>query len=145
MCGVLRAAQVPSEAFEHEAFPFPRTPPGRRPFPEGRRPEGAAPHIFAVKAKPVLRGKQAVAAFFAEVADDVLNKRLQEKYYDGESIRKWLLLLEQLEGMYAVRSSLTDQSGLHMMTWVMDNPVPKDWGEFIEWVKAYDSEREMVD
>ena len=70
---------------------------------------------------------------------------LQEKYYDGESIRKWLLLLEQLEGMYAVRSSLTDQSGLHMMTWVMDNPVPKDWGEFIEWVKAYDGEREMVD
>ena len=43
MCGVLGAAQVLSEAFEHEVFPFPRTPPGRRPFPEGRRPEGAAP------------------------------------------------------------------------------------------------------
>lgn len=73
------------------------------------------------------------------------NIPLQEKYYDEESIRKWLLLLEQLEGMYAVRSSLTDQSGLHMMTWVIDNPAPKDWDEFIEWVKTYDSEREMVD
>ena len=70
---------------------------------------------------------------------------LKEKYYDKDSITKWLLLLDRLEGLYNVRSVLTDQSGWHMLQWVMDNPIPKSWDEFLIWVESYDNECEMVD
>ena len=48
-------------------------------------------------------------------------------------------------GLYNVRSGLTDQSGWHMLQWVMDNPIPKSWDEFLIWVESYDNECEMVD
>jgi hypothetical protein len=70
---------------------------------------------------------------------------LKEYYYDKDSINKWLLLLDRLEGLYNVRSGLTDQSGWHMLQWVMDNPIPKSWDEFLVWVESYDNECEMVD
>ena len=55
---------------------------------------------------------------------------LKEYYYDKDSINKWLLLLDRLESLYNIRSGLTDQSGWHMLQWVMDNPIPKSWDEF---------------
>ena len=70
---------------------------------------------------------------------------LKEYYYDKDSINKWLLLLDRLEGLYNIRSGLSDQSGWHMLQWVMDNPIPKSWDEFLIWVESYDNECEMVD
>jgi hypothetical protein len=70
---------------------------------------------------------------------------LKEYYYDKDSINKWLLLLDRLEGLYNIRSGLSDQSGWHMLQWVMDNPIPKSWDEFLVWVESYDNECEMVD
>mgnify|MGYP001292946817 FL=1 len=70
---------------------------------------------------------------------------LKEYYYNKDSINKWLLLLDRLDGLYNVRSGLTDQSGWHMLQWVMDNPIPKSWDEFLVWVESYDNECEMID
>tara|TARA_R100000152_G_C6762015_1_gene186224 strand:- start:1096 stop:1557 length:462 start_codon:yes stop_codon:yes gene_type:complete len=69
---------------------------------------------------------------------------LKENYYDSDSITKWLMLLERLDTMYSIRHSITDRVGWHMIEWVMDNPTPKEWKEFIEWVSAYDEEQEMI-
>ena len=57
---------------------------------------------------------------------------------------KWLIMLEKLEGLFGIRSSLSDQVGWHMLTWVNDNPVPNSWDDFLVWVEAYDTERAML-
>lgn len=69
---------------------------------------------------------------------------LKEHYNSNDEIFKWLVLLDKLESMYNVRSALTDQAGWHMMTWVFDNPLPKEWDEFLLWVESYDAERDML-
>ena len=73
------------------------------------------------------------------------NIELKENYNDKESKMKWLIMLEKLEGLYGIRSSLSDQVGWHMLTWVNDNPLPKSWDNFLMWVDGYDSERAMID
>lgn len=69
---------------------------------------------------------------------------LKEKYFNKADFNKWLLLLDRLEKMYGIRSALTDQKGLHMLEWVYENPIPRKWDDFVEWVECYDAEREMV-
>ena len=69
---------------------------------------------------------------------------LKENYYDNDTMTKWLLLLDRLDTMYSIKQSITDGIGWHMLEWVMDNPTPKEWKEFLEWVTAYDEEEEMI-
>ena len=69
---------------------------------------------------------------------------LKENYYDNDSMTKWLLLLDRLDTMYSIRQSITDRVGWHMLEWVMDNPLPKTWDEFLIWVTAHDEEQEMA-
>lgn len=69
---------------------------------------------------------------------------LKENYYDNVSIAKWVLLLNRLDTMYSIRNSITDKVGWHMIEWVIDNPIPKTWDEFLNWVKSYDEEQEMA-
>lgn len=69
---------------------------------------------------------------------------LKENYYDKVSIAKWVLLLNRLDTMYSIRNSITDKVGWHMIEWVIDNPIPKTWDEFLNWVKSYDEEQEMA-
>tara|TARA_B100000287_G_scaffold5809_2_gene5620 strand:+ start:2384 stop:2815 length:432 start_codon:yes stop_codon:yes gene_type:complete len=69
---------------------------------------------------------------------------LKENYYDNVSIAKWVLLLNRLDSMYSIRNSITDKVGWHMIEWVIDNPIPKTWDEFLNWVKSYDEEQEMA-
>jgi hypothetical protein len=69
---------------------------------------------------------------------------LKEHYYDNEGIAKWILLLNKLDVMYSIRNSITDKVGWHMLEWVIDNPLPKTWDEFLKWVNAYDEEQEMA-
>ena len=70
---------------------------------------------------------------------------LKETYNDKESRMKWLIMLEKLEGLYGIRSSLSDQVGWHMLTWVNDNPAPNSWDMFVIWAEAFDAERAMLD
>ena len=53
-------------------------------------------------------------------------------------------LLDKLENMYGIRSALSDHTGWHMLSWVIDNPLPKDWDSFLLWVEAHDMERDML-
>ena len=69
---------------------------------------------------------------------------LKENYYDNVSIAKWVLLLNRLDTMYSIRNSITDKVGWHMIEWVIDNPIPKTWDEFLNWVKSYDEDQEMA-
>ena len=60
---------------------------------------------------------------------------LKENYYDDASIR--LITESYLEG-------LTDEKGLTMMRWVLDNPPPSNFDEFEEWCRAFEEEEEML-
>lgn len=69
---------------------------------------------------------------------------LKEYYNSKDEIFQWLVLLNKLESVYNIRSALTDQRGWHMTTWVVDNPLPKNWDDFVVWVESYDAEVEML-
>ena len=69
---------------------------------------------------------------------------LKENYYSQDEIFKWLVLLDKLENMYSIRSALSDNNGWHMLSWVVDNPLPKDWDSFLLWVEAHDMEKDML-
>jgi len=69
---------------------------------------------------------------------------LKEKYHSKGDIFKWLVLLDKLENMYGIRSALSDSAGWHMLSWVVDNPVPKTWDDFLVWVEAHDTELDML-
>ena len=69
---------------------------------------------------------------------------LKESYNSRDDIFKWLLIFSKLDGMYELSHAITDSSGLHMMRWVTENPLPRDWDDFLVWVDSYDSEIDMV-
>ena len=69
---------------------------------------------------------------------------LKEKYHSKSDIFKWLVLLDKLENMYGIRSALSDNAGWHMLSWVVDNPVPKTWDDFLVWVEAHEPEVDML-
>lgn len=62
----------------------------------------------------------------------------------GEYLRL-AALINTLNKEYDIQQSITDQKGLHMFMWAIDNPPPYDYEEFIEWAEAYDSEVEGVE
>ena len=69
---------------------------------------------------------------------------LKEHYNSKDEISQWLVLLDKLDSMYNIRSALTDQAGWHITAWVVDNPLPKNWDDFLVWVESYDAEVEML-
>ena len=75
---------------------------------------------------------------------DTFDMELKESYSSRDDIFKWLLIFSKLDGMYELSHAITDSSGLHMMRWVTENPLPRDWDDFLVWVDSYDSEIDMT-
>ena len=61
---------------------------------------------------------------------------LQQKYTDGRSVRKLMDFISE-SGM---SNYLSDRDGFLMMEWVIDNPPPSTFDEFVEWAKLYDEQ-----
>ena len=56
---------------------------------------------------------------------------------------KWHALMER---QWA--DAITDRQGLHMMKWVIDNPIPPksaNHADFLNWIEAFDNEEEMAE
>ena len=68
---------------------------------------------------------------------------LKEKYDTKTEIMKWHALMER---QWA--DAKTDRRGLHMMKWVIDNPIPPksaNHADFLNWIEAFDNEEEMAE
>jgi len=61
---------------------------------------------------------------------------LQQKYTDGRSVRKLMTFIQD-SGM---SDYLSDKKGFAIMRWVLDNPPPSAFDEFVEWAKLYDEQ-----
>ena len=61
---------------------------------------------------------------------------LQQKYTDGRDVRKLMTFIEE-SGM---SEYLSDKEGFAIMRWVIDNPPPSKFDEFVEWAKLYDEQ-----
>jgi len=61
---------------------------------------------------------------------------LQQKYTDGRSVRKLMTFIQE-SGM---SEYLSDKEGYATMRWVLDNPPPSEFDEFVEWAKLYDEQ-----
>jgi len=55
---------------------------------------------------------------------------------------RFQVLIDRLDIMCNFCSILSDQSGLHMLNWVNENPAPNEYEPFLEWVSMYDDEFE---
>ena len=70
--------------------------------------------------------------------------KLTSHYYDEESIKKFMYILSIHSPIPA--DGVTDREGLHMMRWVLDNPIPhgEDFDAVLSWSEAFLDEEMMV-
>ena len=59
-------------------------------------------------------------------------------YRKGSDLEKCLPFIEKICNTYECWELLYDRKGYDNIRWVLDNPPPSDWGDFIEWSKQFD-------
>lgn len=69
---------------------------------------------------------------------------LEETYYDNDTILKFIELVNRLENEYKIKSGMTDKIGFHMVEWLLENPLPKEWDELQTWGQCYDDELDSI-
>lgn len=72
------------------------------------------------------------------VLDDVLGKfdlPLQQKYHDGGNVMKFMDFIEDI----GLDKYLSDHDGYLLMKWILDNPPPNNFEEFVEWAKEFEA------
>jgi hypothetical protein len=57
-------------------------------------------------------------------------------YRRGEEIKKVMTFIEHL----GLDKYLSDIEGHEKMKWVLDNPMPSNFSEFIDWAEAFENE-----
>ena len=65
---------------------------------------------------------------------DTMGIPLLEMYYDEEDIMKFDILFKKS----GVREHLRDESNLDLFLWCMNNPMPKDFDDFVEWAEKFE-------
>ena len=59
----------------------------------------------------------------------------REKMSKADEVNKWMTMI----GHFKLEDRLVDKEGYLSLRWVIDNPPPRDYEAFIEWVKKADN------
>ena len=59
----------------------------------------------------------------------------REKMSKADEVNKWMTMI----GHFKLEDRLVDNEGYLSLRWVIDNPPPRDYEAFIEWVKKADN------
>ena len=59
----------------------------------------------------------------------------REKMGKADEVNKWMTMI----GHFKLEDRLVDKEGYLSLRWVIDNPPPRDYEAFIEWVKKADN------
>jgi len=78
--------------------------------------------------------------------NDIISNTLREigidskEYYNtNEEIEKWFIFIERLDADFEFLSLIHDVEGFQRLQWVLDNPPPSNFEEFILWAETYDN------
>lgn len=72
------------------------------------------------------------------VLDDVLGKfdlPFQQKYHDGRDVAKFMDFINDT----GLDVYLSDHDGYLLMKWVLSNPPPNNFEEFVDWAKEFEA------
>ena len=70
---------------------------------------------------------------------------LQEKYHGTMDLSMIISMINAAEKIYQTKQAFGDPNGLHMVEWVLDNPMPTDDMDALEeWGKYYDDEKNSL-
>ena len=58
----------------------------------------------------------------------------REKMSRADEVNKWMTMI----GHFKLEDRLVDKQGYLSLKWVIDNPPPRDYEAFVEWVKKAD-------
>jgi hypothetical protein len=58
----------------------------------------------------------------------------REKMSRADEVNKWMTMI----GHFKLEDRLVDKEGYLSLKWVIDNPPPRDYEAFVEWVKKAD-------
>jgi hypothetical protein len=70
---------------------------------------------------------------------------LKPIYYGTTEMDMLITMINTANKIYRTREAFGDQDGLHMVEWVIDNPMPTDnMDNLKQWAEYYDDERESL-
>ena len=72
------------------------------------------------------------------VLTDILDKLdlpLQQRYHNGKDVKKFMDFIETT----GLDDYLSDRDGYLLMAWVLDNPIPSNFEDFIAWAEDFEA------
>ena len=70
---------------------------------------------------------------------------LQPAYYGITELNMLVTMINTADKIYQTRQAFGDPNGLHMVEWVIDNPMPTDdMNALEEWARYYDDEKKSL-
>ena len=71
---------------------------------------------------------------------DIADMTFKPAWSSNDEVSRFMLMMERLSVLCNIKAAFADQSGMHVFSWVFDNPPPSDYETFVEWAGLFDSE-----